>query len=151
MLLRHELGPVEVVVGEAEDEELVRVDVLSGRGVIAILIRKEVIIVGNPKGVKLLAIEVDVWAKSDAFDLRRNLLHRETSLVHQLRQDVKEQHLLCTLDRNGRGSRSVESRDVGGGIEIDLVELFERRLAVVAQAFAVALVDDELVIVKGGD
>src|SRR5215475_10179326 len=101
MLLRHEFRTVEVVVGEAEDKKLVRVDA-SLRDVGTVVVLEEVVVVGDPERVEFFAVEGDVGAEGDAFDLGGNRCRSEANVGGlECRKYVEEQVL---VDRDGYSS-----------------------------------------------
>ena len=137
--LRHEHRAVEVRVGEAEHEELVR----PGR------VRHEVVVVGDPERVLDQAV-------------RRRRPGRTPGLRSWTGSGSRRCRSRCSARRRCRGTadlptacsgrlRAVHAGDVVGAREVDLEDLLDFGLAAVAQALAVALVDQELVVVEGHD
>src|SRR5215475_5722573 len=102
MLLRNESRTIEVVVGEAEDKELVRVDAgLRDGGTVVVL--EEVVVVGDPERVELFAVEGDVGAEGNAFDLGGNRCRSEANVGGFKRRKYVEEQVL--VDRDGHSSR----------------------------------------------
>ncbi len=89
------------------------------------------------------AVDDHVGAEGQALDLGRDLVGA-VAVGFQDGHHVDEQRL---VDRRGLAADRGQRADVGGAADVDREQLLDLGLAAVAQAIAVALVDDELVIV----
>src|ERR1051326_2211241 len=157
-LLRHEAG--EVGVGEREDEKLIRVlDHLAGRvGLGDERVgdrRQEIVVVRDIQRMVHHAVDYNVLAEGDAFELRGDEFAVDAG-GGELGHDVEE---------GRRRFRHCERRevatlvaDVNGAVEVDEIQFFHYRRArgvgqqrLIAHAFAVALVDQKLMAVYRED
>jgi hypothetical protein len=127
-----------VCITEAEDVELIG-PASSG---------DEIIIIGDPKRMFDLSVEHDVLPKCDPFDFCRYLVCGDT-MRRQCGYEIQERSRFC--DSRILRSRSRQISNVGGIVGIDNEELFDRGRTAVAETLAVALVDQELVVVDGDD
>ena len=110
---------------------------------------KEVVVVGDPEGVDLDAVDDNIRAECGAFDLGWDLVRGDAAGVEG-GDDVEEESL---LERVGLGFRAGHVADVCRSLKIDFEDLFDLGFfsGGVCEAFAVTLVDEELVVVKGND
>ena len=132
---------------DGENEERIGV-VHAGRMVRVHDMADEIVVVGHEQRVPERAAHVDVGAEGEAFELGRNVLGRD-AMRAQRRHDVEEQRL---ADRGaGQIGFAGEAADVLSAVEVDVEELLERGDRVVAEALAIALVDQEFVIVDRDD
>jgi hypothetical protein len=134
-LLRDEAG--QVAVGEGEDKELVRASDIGDK----------VVIVGDKERVLDDAVDQHVLTKCETLDLGRDLGAGNSVGVEGFDQ-IEDQAL---ADRGVLRSIAGEIGDVGGTGEVDLEDLFFHCRAAVAKALAVALIDQELMVVDRDD
>ena len=137
----------QVGIGEGEHEELVRVvraigmRVVDHRG-------QEVVVVGDKQGVLALAIDGHIRTEGQALELGRDRI-RSDAVRAERGHEVEE--VVLAHGRRGERIRTAQLADLLRVAQVDVEQVLERRLGVVAEALAVALVDQELVVVDRHD
>src|SRR5882757_2812012 len=141
MRLGNELRAAQVSVREAEDEELVGIGIGTGE------VLQEIVVVGHPEGVNRVTLVFQIRAEGSSFNLGRDLVHSKPVCGKYL--DHIQQKSLAHGASSSLGS--IQVGDVNRAVQIDLEDLLHLGLAAIAEAFAVAFVYHEFVVVESSD